>query len=87
MPNHVHMILTVQDAGNGGSSRAPTPTNQKIPHFMSTLKRFCHREIGQTIFQRSYYDHVIRSETGYHEIAQYIGANPARWTEDEFYVP
>ena len=25
MPNHVHMILTVQDAGNGGSSRAPTP--------------------------------------------------------------
>ena len=50
MPNHVHMILNVQDAGNGGPSRAPAPTNQKIPHFISTLKRFCHREMGGTDF-------------------------------------
>ena len=41
--------------------------------------------MGEKIFQRSFYDHVIRGETDYNEIWQYIENNPARWTQDEFY--
>ena len=87
MPNHIHMILTVDETASGGTSKAPSPTNARIPNFISTLKRFCHRDIGQKIFQRSYHDHVIRNEADYLEVWRYIDSNPARWQDDCFYTP
>ena len=85
MPNHVHMILIVEE-GYGGPSRAPAPTNEAIPHFVSTYKRFCNKDLGENIFQRSYHDHVIRNEQDYLRIWQYIDTNPAKWQEDCFYA-
>ena len=81
MPNHIHLLLTV-DMNSGGTSKASSPTNAIVPHFMSTFKRFCHREIGKTIFQRSYHDHVIRNEQDYLKIWNYIEGNPSKWKED-----
>ena len=78
MPDHIHLMVQVNETANG-TSKAPSPTNMAIPHFVSTLKRFCHREIGSTIFQRSYYDHVIRNQQDYDEIWQYIENNPRKW--------
>mgnify|MGYP003312255543 CR=1 FL=1 len=86
MPNHIHLILLVENTASAGTSRAPSPTNAVIPHFVSTLKRFCHRDVGTRFFQRSYHDHVIRNEADYLRIWQYIDNNPARWQEDCFYV-
>ena len=85
MPNHIHMILFVDDALFNGTSKAPSPTNAIIPHFVSTLKRFCHRDIGKRIFQRSYHDHIIRGEKDYLKIWEYIENNPDKWKEDCFY--
>ena len=68
-----------------GPSKAPAPTNAVIPHLVSTLKRFCHKDIGNQIFQRSYHDHIIRNEQDYLKIWEYIGNNPAKWEEDCFY--
>ena len=87
MPNHIHLILLVEVTTAAGTSRAPSPTNAVVPHFISTLKRFCHRDIGKKIFQRSYHDHIIRNEAGYLKIWKYIDNNPARWQEDCFFVP
>ena len=86
MPNHIHLILLVEADASTGTSRAPSPTNAVIPHFVSTLKRFCHRDFGKKIFQRSYHDHVIRNEASYQKIWQYIDNNPTLWQEDCFYV-
>ena len=85
MPNHIHMILLVNEDFSNGTSRAPSPTNAIIPHFVSTFKRFCHRDIGENIFQRSYHDHIIRGEKDYLQIWEYIENNPAKWKEDCFY--
>ena len=86
MPNHIHMILFVDETSCNGPSRAPAPTNAVVPHFISTFKRFCHRDLGEIIFQRSYHDHVIRGEKDYLKIWQYIDSNPAKWQEDCFYI-
>ena len=51
---------------------------------MSTFKRFVNRQCEEKLWQRSFYDHVIRNEKDYKEIAEYIQANPARWAEDRF---
>ena len=84
MPNHIHLILTIDE--NGGPSRAPAPTNEMIPHAIGTLKRFVNKEIGENIWQRGFYEHVIRNERDYREIWDYIDGNPARWAEDQYYT-
>jgi len=84
MPNHIHLILKVHN--NAGCRQAPSPTNATIPKFMSLFKRYCNREIGYNIFQRSFHDHIIRDYTDYLKIWQYIDTNPAKWQEDCFYT-
>ncbi len=37
---------------------------------------------GMPLWQRDYYEHVIRDEDEWNRIREYIAANPARWTED-----
>lgn len=86
MPNHIHLLVFVKETASGGPSGATSPANARIPHYVSTLKRFCHRDIGHKIFQRSYHDHVIRHERDYQRIWTYMEGNPSRWSEDRFYV-
>ena len=82
MPNHIHILMFVQD---DGSPRTSTPTRQtsSISHFVSTFKRFCNKECGGNIWQRGFFDHVIRGRDDYEEIVKYISENPMRWHCDE----
>ncbi|MCY3797399.1 MAG: transposase [Chloroflexi bacterium] len=38
------------------------------------------------IWQRNYYDHIIRNEKSLCAIREYITFNPARWVEDSLYI-
>ena len=82
MPNHIHLILIVQN----GTSKAPSPTNNLISHSISTLKRFVTKDVGYNIFQRSFHDHIIRDENDYLKILNYIDTNPQKWRDDCFYT-
>ncbi|MBE6530712.1 MAG: hypothetical protein E7679_01280 [Ruminococcaceae bacterium] len=84
MPNHIHIMLLLRD---NGSPRTSTPTRQTsaISHFVSTFKRFCNKEYGENIWQRGFYDHVIRNKQDYEEHIKYIHENPIRWHYDELY--
>ena len=85
MPNHIHIMLFVSE---NGASRTSPPTKQHttVSKFLSTFKRFCNKEYGENIWQRSYYDHVIRDRQDYDEHVRYIAENPARWCCDELYT-
>ncbi len=88
MPNHIHLLLRIDGlfaGADGGPPRASAPTYATIPSAIGALKRLVHREVGQTIFQRSYHEHVIRGEADYREIWRYIDTNPAKWAEDRYY--
>lgn len=86
MPNHIHLIICIQSENpTGGSLQAPNPTNAIIPKFISLFKRYCNREIGNNIFQRSFHDHIIRNEDDYRKIWEYIDTNAFKWKEDCFY--
>ena len=43
------------------------------------------KQIGYAIWQRNYYEHIIRDDGDYHRIAEYIANNPAKWNDDRFY--
>jgi len=38
---------------------------------------------GDSVWQRNYYDRVVRDDSEMHRIREYITENPARWLEDE----
>ena len=84
MPDHVHMIIFLFDDKNVycGTSRTPSPTNARIPALISTFKRFVNKRIGFNIWQRSFHDHIIRSEKEFLEICGYIDINPINWVND-----
>ena len=90
MPDHIHIIIFLNPneylKRKDGSSRAPTPTNEMLPHIVSTFKRFCNKEIENNVFQRGYIEHIIRDREDYEEHLRYIRDNPARWCYDELYL-
>ena len=89
MPNHVHLLICIdrqENYGAAGTSRTPSPTNEIIPRYVSTFKRLCNRETGINIWQRSYHDHIIRGQSDFEMIWNYIDTNPARWEQDCFYT-
>ena len=85
MPNHIHLILFVNKDGASRTSPPTVKQHSVVPAFVSTFKRFCNREIGENIWQRGFYDHIIRDKRDYEEISKYIHENPLKWQFDELY--
>ena len=87
MPDHIHVIIFLYPdkyiSRKDGSSKAPTPTNEMLPHIVSTFKRFCNKEIGYNIFQRGYIEHIVRDREDYETRTKYIYENPIRWYYNE----
>ena len=79
--------------------RAPTPTEQfqkpvvgSIPTIVRTYKASVSRRIQKehheaNIWQRNYYEHIIRDQADYERIAGYILSNPVNWDNNEEYFP
>ena len=74
MPNHVHMILVLSDS------------QTSVPVIINQLKRNATKQIGYSIFQRSYHDHIIRNQADYEKIWEYIEDNPRKWNEDTYFL-
>ncbi len=88
MPNHVHLLITIEDEtpGTNGTPRAASPTKATIPKIINSLKSLTSKEFGESLWQRAYHDHIIRNETEYQKIWQYIDENPTRWREDCYFA-
>ena len=79
MPNHIHLIVMLEHS-SGRTSPSPT-----IGNIIGGFKSGVSHEYGQLIWQRSYYDHIIRNEKDYERIWEYIENNPFQWEVDKFY--
>ena len=72
MPNHVHMIIHKTN-------------DQPISSDVRSFKILVSKSIGASIWQRSFYDHIIRNEADYLIKWKYIDDNPAKWADDDYY--
>lgn len=73
MPDHIHMILSIRTDDDGRQIAAPTMSTV-IGH----MKRWVSMQIGHSIWQKSFYDHVIRTQQSYDKIWEYIENNPIK---------
>ena len=72
MPNHIHMLIFI-DNFNNGTMWASSPT--KLGTIIRSLKTMVTKEIGFSIWQRSYYDKIIRNEKHFQSVWNYIEYN------------
>ena len=75
MPNHIHMIIMLQ----GDVERA------SVTDVVRMLKSIVGHRVKRGIFQRSFHDHMIRTDKDYHDIRYYIDNNPLTWAQDCFH--
>ena len=56
-----------------------------ISTIVQQTKGIVSKQIGHSVWQKLYYDHVIRNNNDYDEIWNYIDKNPQKWKEDKFF--
>jgi len=123
MPNHVHIIVVIDDVGShdgtarpvgatghdavmktnatgdntivGATGRSPPPaprgpSPRSLGSFVAGFKSAVTLGInryrdtpGQPVWQRNYYEHIIRDGRSYDMIKRYVLENPMRWEHDE----
>jgi putative transposase len=86
MPNHLHGLLVIAGSRSGAIPSLP----EVVQRFKSlTTRRYIAgvNERGWARFdgrlwQRGYYDTVVRNDASFERIRSYIAANPANWATD-----
>jgi REP element-mobilizing transposase RayT len=93
MPNHLHGIIVIDGSTEPGQTRRSAPT-MALSEVVQRFKTFTTTKYGKGIveenwspfpgklWQRNYYEHIIRNETALNKIREYIFNNPAKWVED-----
>ena len=89
MPNHIHGIIEL----NSDSKKNQNNFSKPLSEIVRQLKTFSAKRInqlrkttGMPVWQRSYYEHIIRSEKSYNQISEYIIHNQATWNDDKYYI-
>ncbi len=100
MPNHIHFVVVIKGQNVGAENLQPHSCSSLnefqniIPRSLgSIVKGF---KIGVTkwfrrntnihnVWQRNYYERIIRNDKELYEIRKYIEQNPLKWALDEYH--
>jgi REP element-mobilizing transposase RayT len=72
MPNHVHVVLELGESSG-------VELGDVVGTYKAAVSRFSSRS---GLWQRGYYDHVVRDANDLARIREYIATNPIRWALD-----
>ena len=96
MPNHFHCIIDIFN-NRADTRSAPTNSTPKIGRiiqefksrttveYINGVKSGLYPSFNKRIWQRNYYERIIRNDTEYQMIRRYIVENPSRWTADCYF--
>jgi REP element-mobilizing transposase RayT len=81
MPNHLHAIVYIDGPSPG---RRGTGLATIVGQFKAATTRRARQQIDREIevWQRGYYEHIVRDQRDLDSIREYIADNPVRWAED-----
>lgn len=81
MPDHIHLLIHIAERHAGRSLQdairffKAMTTNE----YIRLVKEKRLPLFDKKLWQKSYYDHIIRNQADYDEVWQYIENNPAKW--------
>ncbi len=99
MPNHLHGIVVIDSLPIVGTGRDLSlhqlpqengikikPLSDLIGAFKTTSSKMIHQQgLGEFLWQRSFYDHIVRDESSLNKIREYISNNPINWGIDRIH--
>ncbi len=74
MPNHIHILIWIKDKNGVTISKI-------IKHYKTNVSK----EIKYSIWQKSFYEHIVRNEKEYLNVREYIRNNIINWKNDKYY--
>ena len=91
MPNHLHLIIVIEQQKSERAIReSPLQKRSVIDKAIGFLKmnssKNIHNTYKESIWQKSFHDHIIRGDEDYLKIWNYIDTNPLKWELDCFYT-
>jgi hypothetical protein len=92
---NVNMINSNTTYGKTNSENKPPGLQSKsIGSLMSGFKSSVTKQInlirntpGEPVWQRNYWDHIIRNDESFYKIEDYIINNPVNWHQDQLFTP
>ena len=100
MPNHIHLLLQIHTdpdgrpmaincgviaTGNDWILVRCAEHHPTIQTVVNQMKGAASKWVGFSLWQKGFYDHIVRNDRDYQEIIRYIQGNPAKWLEDKLY--
>ena len=94
VPDHMHGIIILHESKNDicrGEVTSPLPKpllGQIVAYFKYQSTKHInelHGTPGKRVWQRNYYEHIIRGENDLNNIREYIQANPLQWAAEHAY--
>ena len=88
VPNHLHSIVVIEEEMLNPVDSSTSSLGNIIGNFKSITTRKINQmrqKVGDKVWQRNYFEHIIRDEYQYNRIAYYIETNPATWNKDHYY--
>jgi REP element-mobilizing transposase RayT len=101
MPNHIHGIIEIASSADisplpttnisstpvtATPPKTPKGTSRTIGSIVCGFKIGVTKRIGFSVWQRNYYEHIIRGNDEYTYITEYIKNNPSKWEEDKLWT-
>lgn len=97
MPNHIHGIIIIHPVGASHWDAPTKPTETAPIHgpkrgsigaiigaYKMSVTRIIQGKLNHTVvWQRNYYEHILRDEDEHRHIHQYILGNPGNWADDD----
>jgi len=82
MPNHIHGIVETKNIPENR-----VPLGNIVRGFKTGVTKWFQQNmrypVGTSVWQRNYWEHIIRNEQEHAHIAEYIINNPAKWDQDK----
>ncbi|MDQ0970044.1 putative transposase [Flavobacterium sp. W4I14] len=85
-------VAQEEDELNRATARVAPTISDIVGAYKSIVSNAClqlfksHDKIMGKLWQRNYYEHIIRDERAYNNISNYIINNPSKWDEDKFHL-
>ncbi len=85
MPNHFHVIFELHNSSIALSEIIGAFKSVTTNEYIKGVKQYNWKRFDKQLWQRSFYDKIIRNDDFHQKVIEYINYNPAKWCDDKYY--
>ena len=84
MPDHIHIFIGISNWNEETQSISAGDNRTDISNIIKTFKTMVTKEIGYSVWQKSFFDVIVTNPKWFDNVDEYIDDNPQRWYEEKY---